>query len=217
MGGTLIQDIPTEVAGALEHSVPEPRFAIAHEVWVAQGLTALSTLHARSSWKTASTCQVNSRHHQAVKRRGAGFEVTATAPDGVIEGDGTARRAVLRGGAVAPGELLAHRRIPPAVRAVRPRRRRLGLAKLATSVSLGASACVDEADTAFEIQHRHRLDVRGVREQIERPQLADRITGIDKRASIARQRGHVARHVNNSRGAHADDPGQRLLRQPGAR
>ena len=28
---------------------------------------------------------VNSRHHQAVKRVGDGFEVSATAPDGVIE------------------------------------------------------------------------------------------------------------------------------------
>jgi putative glutamine amidotransferase len=31
------------------------------------------------------TCHVNSRHHQAVKRVAAGFEVTATSPDGVIE------------------------------------------------------------------------------------------------------------------------------------
>jgi putative glutamine amidotransferase len=29
--------------------------------------------------------QVNSRHHQAVKRVADGFEVSATAPDGVIE------------------------------------------------------------------------------------------------------------------------------------
>ena len=30
-------------------------------------------------------CQVNSRHHQAVKQVACSFEVTATAPDGVIE------------------------------------------------------------------------------------------------------------------------------------
>ena len=31
------------------------------------------------------TCDVNSRHHQAVKTVAAGFKVSATAPDGVIE------------------------------------------------------------------------------------------------------------------------------------
>jgi putative glutamine amidotransferase len=31
------------------------------------------------------SCQVNSRHHQAVKHLGTGLEVVATAPDGVIE------------------------------------------------------------------------------------------------------------------------------------
>jgi putative glutamine amidotransferase len=83
MGGTLIQDIPSEVAGALEHSVPEPRFAIAHEVWVARG-TRLSTLLA-DHMEDGETCHVNSRHHQAVKMAAPGFDVTATAPDGVAE------------------------------------------------------------------------------------------------------------------------------------
>jgi putative glutamine amidotransferase len=31
------------------------------------------------------SCQVNSRHHQAVKHPGTGLEIVATAPDGVIE------------------------------------------------------------------------------------------------------------------------------------
>jgi len=33
-GGDLVQDIPSEVNGALHHDVREPRYAIAHEVWV---------------------------------------------------------------------------------------------------------------------------------------------------------------------------------------
>jgi putative glutamine amidotransferase len=83
MGGTLIQDIPSQVPGALEHSVPEPRFHIAHEVWVAKGST-LSTLLA-DHMEDGETCHVNSRHHQSVKQAASGFEVTATSPDGVIE------------------------------------------------------------------------------------------------------------------------------------
>ena len=83
MGGTLIQDIPSEVPGALEHSVPEPRFHIAHEVWVSRGST-LSTLLA-DHMEDGETCHVNSRHHQSVKQAAKGFEITATSPDGVIE------------------------------------------------------------------------------------------------------------------------------------
>lgn len=83
MGGTLIQDIPSQVPGALTHSVPEPRFAIAHEVWVSSG-SRLATLLA-DHMEDGETCHVNSRHHQSVKQAAPGFEVTATAPDGVIE------------------------------------------------------------------------------------------------------------------------------------
>jgi putative glutamine amidotransferase len=83
MGGTLVQDIPSEVTGALEHSLPEPRFAIAHEVWVSRGsqLSAMLADH----MEDGETVHVNSRHHQAVKDAAKGFEITATSPDGVAE------------------------------------------------------------------------------------------------------------------------------------
>jgi len=83
MGGTLVQDIPSEVTGALTHSIPQPRFQIAHEVWVSEG-SRVATLLA-DHMEDGETCHVNSRHHQAVKAVAAGFEVTATSPDGVIE------------------------------------------------------------------------------------------------------------------------------------
>lgn len=85
-GGTLVQDIPTQVAGALAHSLPCPpnqTFSLAHEVWVEKD-TLLSRL-LRERLNDADACDVNSRHHQAVKDLAAGFELSATAPDGVIE------------------------------------------------------------------------------------------------------------------------------------
>jgi putative glutamine amidotransferase len=83
MGGTLLQDIPSQVTGALTHSLPQPRHQIAHEVWVSKGsrLAALLADH----MEDGETCHVNSRHHQSVERVADGFEVTATSPDGVIE------------------------------------------------------------------------------------------------------------------------------------
>ena len=82
LGGTLIQDIPTMVNGAANHAVPDPRFHIAHEVWVVKD-SRLATLMAEKL--DGEICQVNSRHHQAVKKVASGWEVTGTAPDGVIE------------------------------------------------------------------------------------------------------------------------------------
>jgi putative glutamine amidotransferase len=82
-GGTLIQDIPSEVNQALVHEVNSPLNAIAHEVWITRGSALSKTM--QEQLVDGDVLQVNSRHHQAIKLPGAGFEVSATAPDGVIE------------------------------------------------------------------------------------------------------------------------------------
>ena len=85
-GGTLVQDIPSQLAGALTHSLPVPPnepYSLAHEVWIEKD-SLLSTLM-RERLADADTCDVNSRHHQSVKDLARGFTVSATAPDGVIE------------------------------------------------------------------------------------------------------------------------------------
>jgi putative glutamine amidotransferase len=82
-GGTLIQDIPEEVGTDVAHRIKEPRFAIAHEVWLNAGSLLERTL--RERLEDADACDVNSRHHQAVKDLGQGLVASASAPDGVIE------------------------------------------------------------------------------------------------------------------------------------
>lgn len=82
-GGTLVQDIADEMAGILPHTVASPPCHIAHDVWVSKG-SRLWTLM-QEKMPDGETCAVNSRHHQAIKRLAPGFEVTATAPDGVVE------------------------------------------------------------------------------------------------------------------------------------
>lgn len=81
-GGTLIQDIPTEVTHAEPHDVREPRVAIAHPVWVTSGSLLERLMRERVDDESVP---VNSRHHQAVKQLGSGLVVSGTAPDGVIE------------------------------------------------------------------------------------------------------------------------------------
>lgn len=82
-GGTLVQDIPSAVPGALSHSVTEPKFAIAHDVWISPESHLADLL--RERLEEQEELPVNSRHHQAIGRLAEGLEVAATAPDGVIE------------------------------------------------------------------------------------------------------------------------------------
>jgi putative glutamine amidotransferase len=85
-GGTLVQDIPSQVPGGSPHSLdvpPHQPYSLAHEIWVEKG-SLLATLMG-DRLRDQDACDVNSRHHQAVKNVAPGFRVAATAPDGVIE------------------------------------------------------------------------------------------------------------------------------------
>jgi putative glutamine amidotransferase len=93
-GGTLVQDIATQVPGALDHRLtvpPHKPYDLAHEVWLDKDTLLARLMRERLS--DADSCETNSRHHQAVKQVAPGFQVSATAPDGVIEAieDPTAR------------------------------------------------------------------------------------------------------------------------------
>ncbi|MGA8757631.1 MAG: gamma-glutamyl-gamma-aminobutyrate hydrolase family protein [Stellaceae bacterium] len=85
LGGTLIQHIPDEVAGALRHRQPNPRNEPGHEVRIVAG-----TLLYRIAG--AGRLAVNSAHHQAVRDAGPGVVIDAVAEDGVIEGIEDPRR-----------------------------------------------------------------------------------------------------------------------------
>jgi putative glutamine amidotransferase len=85
LGGTLIQDVRSEVRQALEHDLAVPPhlpFELAHVVDVTAGTELAQVL---SEPLRRGPLLVNSRHHQAIRRLGAGLVVTASAPDGVIE------------------------------------------------------------------------------------------------------------------------------------
>ena len=77
-GGTLIQDIPSEVPGALNHNADGERDSRVHAVSIMPGSLASGAIG-------ADEVSVNSLHHQSVKDVAPGFRVTATAPDGIIE------------------------------------------------------------------------------------------------------------------------------------
>jgi putative glutamine amidotransferase len=77
-GGTLVQDIPTEVKGALKHMQGEVFWRRSHSINITD-----DSLLAKIAGSTTIT--VNSHHHQAIDIVGRDLEPIAWAPDGVIE------------------------------------------------------------------------------------------------------------------------------------
>ena len=77
-GGALIQDIPEETGSTIEHYVRTASDAMAHPIRCTPGSLVAECLG-------ATEIETNSRHHQAVDVLAPGLEVTARAPDGIIE------------------------------------------------------------------------------------------------------------------------------------
>jgi putative glutamine amidotransferase len=79
LGGTLVQDLPSQQRDALPHELDDERRSRVHEVRVDPSSRLASIVGAQS-------LGVNSIHHQAVAELGDALRVNARADDGVIEG-----------------------------------------------------------------------------------------------------------------------------------
>jgi putative glutamine amidotransferase len=103
LGGSLHQDIATDIGSTIAHAQTAPRDQPTHLVKVmGEGTRLGATLG-------APEIAVNSMHHQAIKRLGRGLREVAWAPDGIIEGveiaDG---HTLVLGVQWHPEELVAH-------------------------------------------------------------------------------------------------------------
>jgi putative glutamine amidotransferase len=79
LGGTLVQDIPSEWAHPIAHDGDWPRSARVHEVEVTPGSRLAQALGSERPI-------VNSMHHQAVRTVASPLAIVARAPDGIVEG-----------------------------------------------------------------------------------------------------------------------------------
>jgi putative glutamine amidotransferase len=84
LGGSLVQDIPSELGTKICHSPEEDELP--------DGSEAPDAMHGASldpgrvfNLSGAAQAEINSWHHQSVLELGRGLRVTARAPDGVIE------------------------------------------------------------------------------------------------------------------------------------
>jgi putative glutamine amidotransferase len=108
LGGSLYQDIATQVPAALSHEQSEKKHSGGHYVDIVPQ-TRLYTIVQRGR------IEVNTSHHQAVKQLGQGLIIDAVADDGVIEGIESKRHRFVLGVQWHPEALAAkrqaHRRI----------------------------------------------------------------------------------------------------------
>jgi putative glutamine amidotransferase len=77
-GGTLVQDIDSEIPDRVKHEQGIPRERNSHTIDIMEN-SFLADLAGSLS------VQVNSHHHQSIKLMGKGLDVSARAKDGVIE------------------------------------------------------------------------------------------------------------------------------------
>jgi len=80
LGGSLYEHLPDQLPGNLHgENHDKPRNFLAHSVAVMPGSALSYVLGERQA-------RVNSLHHQGVRQVAPGLQVTATAPDGLVEG-----------------------------------------------------------------------------------------------------------------------------------
>jgi putative glutamine amidotransferase len=121
LGGTLYQDIPTQLPHAGNHQQSHNKESGGHRIFIHQRTRLREIIKRRS-------IEVNTTHHQAVKQTGKGLIVNATADDGLIEGIESERHSFVLGLQWHPEVLAARyehqRRIMRSF--IRACRRRLG-------------------------------------------------------------------------------------------
>jgi putative glutamine amidotransferase len=82
-GGGLVQDLPSERPSELVHDTPKGnKTRREHSVSLEEGTRLAGILAAEG----AGEVEVNSRHHQALTAAAPGLIVSATSPDGLVEG-----------------------------------------------------------------------------------------------------------------------------------
>ena len=79
LGGTLVQDLPSECPATLPHDGQWGRSERVHELRILAGSRLASAIG-------TNRLMINSLHHQAISRVGDGLVAVAHAPDGVVEG-----------------------------------------------------------------------------------------------------------------------------------
>jgi len=79
LGGSLYQDIATQLPNAQQHQQPARKHCGGHLIELQPGTLLHRILKRR-------TLEVNTTHHQAIRKLGKGLVINATAPDGLVEG-----------------------------------------------------------------------------------------------------------------------------------
>ena len=100
LGGTLYQDIPTQINTNISHRQVEPKDCFSHSVSVMQETPLFDLVG-------SDNIRVNSFHHQSIKSLGKNLQVMAKADDGIIEAVYSTDRQYIRAYQWHPERLFA--------------------------------------------------------------------------------------------------------------
>ena len=110
-GGSLYQDIASEIPVARKHNCNPPAHAsdyLAHVVQPQLDTLLSSAIRGGDTSYPPTTLHVNSRHHQALKEIGEGLVAVAHSPDGIIEAVESPTHRFILGVQWHPEDLLQH-------------------------------------------------------------------------------------------------------------
>ncbi|NLJ80871.1 MAG: gamma-glutamyl-gamma-aminobutyrate hydrolase family protein [Firmicutes bacterium] len=101
LGGSLVQDIPTQIRGSVQHEQKAPRWYASHDISL-QTASILGGIWGRNPTR------VNSFHHQSIAKLGQGLRVVASASDGVVEAVESTRHRFVLGVQWHPEAMIDH-------------------------------------------------------------------------------------------------------------
>jgi putative glutamine amidotransferase len=104
-GGSLYQDVNSQVVGSLKHRQQAPTYYATHRVQLGEGSRLLDVFG-------GEVVAVNSFHHQAVKDVAPGFRATGWAEDGLVEVIESQGRGWVLGVQWHPERMLDHGMLP---------------------------------------------------------------------------------------------------------
>ena len=110
-GGTLYQDIASEIPIARKHNCSPPEHksdCLAHVVQLQIDTLLARAIRGGDTSYPPPTLHVNSRHHQALKEIGEGLVTVARSPDGIIEAVESPIHRFILGVQWHPEDLLQH-------------------------------------------------------------------------------------------------------------
>lgn len=101
LGGSLVQDIPSQITDPIKHKQEAPTWYATHDIAI-QSASLLGNIWGNNLGK------VNSFHHQSINKLGKGLRIVASASDGIVEAIESSKHTFVLGVQWHPELMVGH-------------------------------------------------------------------------------------------------------------